>query len=589
MKGIAMNDTYHFIGIGGIGMSGLARLLLSQSIKVTGSDIAFNAVIEELIKEGATIHKGQSPENVLPHAKVVYTSDIKADNPEYQAAKEMQCALLHRADLLAELLQGYKALAIAGTHGKTTTSSLLATVLVDAGIDPSFAIGGMLPAFQSNARFGRGEYFAFEADESDRSFLKYQPFGAIVTNIDNDHLNNYNGSFDSLIEHFKLFMSQVQSSRHLFWCRDDQYLTALHFSGQSYGFHPDSDWKIISMQQDGFRMYFDLEHQKELYSKIEVALVGRHNVLNAAAAFGLARTLGVPEASIRQSFKTFKGVLRRCENKGSCHGVHFLDDYAHHPTEIQTTLQGLRQAVGPKRLIAVFQAHRYTRTQDCLGAYGTIFDAADELIITDIYAAGENPIPNLSHACIQQEVEQNSTIPCQYISRPALSHFLSQFVQPFDVVVTLGAGDITKLSSETLGLLEKMPQRLIKVGVIWDDETFAECKQAWQTKSFPYLDFCELVLTKNFKWLSQDQIRQEISLNQSKEHNIVLPSIKQLLECDVCLSLLSSQKESSIQGFLDILGKPYVKEARTKWMIEKQNLEHLILIALQEKRSKDRS
>ena len=216
-----MNDTYHFIGIGGIGMSGLARLLLSQNIKVTGSDIAFNAVIEGLIKEGAIIHKGQSAENVPPHAKVVYTSDIKADNPEYQAAMKMQCALLHRANLLAELLKGYKALAVAGTHGKTTTSSLLATVLVDAGIDPSFAIGGMLPAFQSNARFGRGEYFAFEADESDRSFLKYQSFGAIVTNIDNDHLNNYNGSFDSLIEHFKLFMSNVQSPRHLFWCREN--------------------------------------------------------------------------------------------------------------------------------------------------------------------------------------------------------------------------------------------------------------------------------------------------------------------------------------------------------------------------------
>lgn len=457
-----MKDTYHFIGIGGIGMSGLARLLLSQNINVTGSDIAFNAVIEGLIKEGAVIHKGQSAENISPHAKVVYTSDIKADNPEYQAAIKMQCALLHRADLLAELLKGQKALAVAGTHGKTTTSSLLATVLVDAGIDPSFAIGGILPAFQSNARFGRGEYFAFEADESDRSFLKYHPFGAIVTNINNDHLNNYNGNFNLLIEHFKLFMSQVQSPRHLFWCRDDQHLTQLHMSGQSYGFHASSDWKIISMQQEGFRVYFDLEHQKHLYSKIELALVGRHNVLNAAAVFGLARTLGIPEASIRQSFKTFKGVLRRCENKGSCHNVQFLDDYAHHPTEIQTTLQGIRQAIGSKRLIAVFQAHRYTRTQDCLGSYGTIFDAADELIITDIYGAGETPIPNLTHALIQQEVEQSSTVPCQYVSRPALSHFLSQFVQPFDVIITLGAGDITKLSNETLLLLEKMPQHFIK-------------------------------------------------------------------------------------------------------------------------------
>ena len=173
----------------------------------------------------------------------------------------------------------------------------------------------------------------------------------------------------------------------------EPYLTALHLPGHSYGFHADSDWKIASIQQDGFRMYFDLEHQKHLYSKIELALVGRHNVLNAAAVFGLARTLGVPEASIRQSFKTFKGVLRRCENKGSCHGVHFLDDYAHHPTEIQTTLQGIRQAIGPKRLIAVFQAHRYTRTQDCLGSYGTIFDAVMNSLSQIFMEQGKPPFP----------------------------------------------------------------------------------------------------------------------------------------------------------------------------------------------------
>lgn len=449
-----MKESYHFIGIGGIGMSGLARLLLSRNIKVTGSDIAFNPVIEGLIKEGAVIHRGQAAENVSPQTTIVFSSDIKADNPEYQAAQKMQCSLLHRADLLAHLLEGYKSLAVAGTHGKTTTSSLLATVLVDAGVDPSFAIGGMLPAFQSNARFGRGEFFAFEADESDRSFLKYHPFGAIVTNIDNDHLVNYEGSFDLLIENFKLFMQQVQSSRHLFWCKDDRHLEQLAFPGQTYGFHPDSDWRIVSVKQDGFRMYVDLEHQEQSYSNIELALVGHHNVLNAAAVFGLSIMLGIPEASIRQSFKSFQGVLRRCENKGSYGDIQFLDDYAHHPTELQTTLQGIRQAIGQRRLIAVFQPHRYSRTQDCLGSFGTIFDAADEFIITDIFGAGEIPIPNLSHETIKKEIEQHSTVSCHYVPRPALSHFLSQFVQPYDVVVTLGAGDVTKLSNETLVLLE---------------------------------------------------------------------------------------------------------------------------------------
>lgn len=450
-----MKESYHFIGIGGIGMSGLARLLLSQNIKVTGSDIAYNAVIEGLMKEGAVIYRGQAAENISAQTTVVFSSDIKPDNPEFQAAKKMQCALLHRADLLAHLLEGYKSLAVAGTHGKTTTSSLLATVLVDAGVDPSFAIGGMLPAFQSNARFGRGEYFAFEADESDRSFLKYHPFGAIVTNIDNDHLINYEGNFDLLIDNFKLFMQQVQSSRHLFWCKDDRFLNQLAFAGQTYGFHSESDWKIVSVKQDGFHMSIDIEHRKHHYCGIELALVGRHNALNAAAVFGLAIELGISEESIRTSFKTFKGVLRRCEHKGAFNGIEFLDDYAHHPTEIQTTLQGIRQAIGKKRLIAVFQPHRYSRTQDCLGAYGTIFDAADELIITDIFAAGETPIAHVSHENIRQEVMLNSPISCHYVPRSALGHFLSESLHPGDVVVTLGAGDVTKLSGETLVLLEK--------------------------------------------------------------------------------------------------------------------------------------
>jgi UDP-N-acetylmuramate--alanine ligase len=476
-----MSDNYHFIGIGGIGMSGLARLLLSQQVTVTGSDLAFNAVIEGLIREGAVIHKGHAAEHITPDAKVVYTSDIKADNPEYQAAIKRQCSLLHRSDLLAKLLEGQKSLAVAGTHGKTTTASLLTTVLINAYLDPSFAIGGMLLAFQTNARLGKGDYFAFEADESDRSFLKYHPFGAIITNIDNDHLNNFEGSLTVLVESFKQFMAQVGSSQHLFWCQDDVYLTQLNVPGQRYGFHPASDWKIVSVRQEGFQMFFDLEHQGHLYEQIELALIGRHNVLNAAAVFGLSLILGVPEASVRQTFKTFKGISRRCENKGTFHDVLFLDDYAHHPTEIQTTLEGIQQAIGSKRLIAVFQPHRYSRTQDCLGQYGAIFDSADELLITDIYGAGETPIAHLSHALILKEIQQNSTISCRYIPRSALSHYLSQFVQPNDVVVTLGAGDITKLPSETLSLLEKHPPRHLKVGWIWDSQAVDQTNENVQS------------------------------------------------------------------------------------------------------------
>lgn len=453
---MSAENGYHFIGIGGIGMSGLARILLSQKLSVSGSDLAINAMTESLSKQGALIYKGHSAGNIPDDAWVVYSSDIGKDNPEFCAAIEKGNRLLHRSDLLAKLLKEKKALAVAGTHGKTTTSSLLATVLMDAGFEPSFAVGGVLQAFQTNAQFGEGEYFAFEADESDGSFLKYHPFGAIVTNIGKDHLSNYEESFDLLVKSFKRFMSQVESPQHLFWCRDDERLSELDFPGQTYGFHLNSDWKVTAMYQEGFSSYFDLEHKQTLYPAIESALIGRHNVLNAAAVFGLAITLGVDEDSIRSSLKNFKGVLRRCESKGSCHGIDFFDDYAHHPTEIKTTLTAIRQAIGERRLFVVFQPHRYSRTRDCLGLYGSIFGSADQLIITDIYAAGEVPIPNITSDVVEAEIKAQSPVSCCYVPRSALSHYLSQTVQPLDVVVTLGAGDITKVSSETLVLLEPM-------------------------------------------------------------------------------------------------------------------------------------
>jgi UDP-N-acetylmuramate--alanine ligase len=300
-----ISEHYHFIGIGGIGMSGLARLLLNKNILVSGSDIAFNDTIESLMKAGATIYKGQAAENISAHMHVVYSSDIKADNPEYQEALKLQCTLLHRSDLLAHLIEQQCALAVAGTHGKTTTSALLATVLVEAGLDPSFAVGGILPEFQGNACFGKGKYFAFEADESDRTFLKYFPFGAIVTNIDNDHLNNYEGSKDILIAAFEQFMNQVTSTEHLFWCGDDLYLQHLNKPGQRYGFGADCEWIVSNVRQKGFQIIFDLKGKGNHYVDITLNLLGSHNALNASAVFALALSLGVTEESIRQTFQSF--------------------------------------------------------------------------------------------------------------------------------------------------------------------------------------------------------------------------------------------------------------------------------------------
>lgn len=576
-----MSDSYHFIGIGGIGMSGLARLLLSQKIPVTGSDIALNATIESLIKEGAVVHKGHAAENIPVQSKVVYTSDVKEDNPEYQEALKLKLPLLHRSDLLAVLLKGHKALAVAGTHGKTSTTALLATVLMEADFDPSFAVGGVLPAFHSNARFGKGELFPFEADESDRSFLKYHPYGAIVTNIDNDHLINYEGNFSLLVDSFKAFMGQVESSKHLFWCKDDINLAKLNIPGQSYGYSSSSDWKILFHRQQGFKMIFDLEHEGRLYSQIELALVGRHNVLNAAAVFGLALTLGAPEEKIRLAFKTFKGVLRRCEEKGTINGIKFLDDYAHHPSEIQTTLQGIRQAVGPSRLIAVFQPHRYSRTKDCLGQYGSIFDDADELLVTDIFGAGEAPIPHLSHALIVQEIEERSTVPCRYVPRSALSHYLSEFVQPFDVVVTLGAGDITKLGSETLSILEKKPQKLLKIGFIGESPSTEESNSRFGLISSPHMKFFHFGITRQGKWVSGKETQNLASAAlepvQEKE-NIPVSILKDLQACDVVIPMLQGQG-GNLQGLLETLGIPYVGSGpRELWLSQEVDLLRQLLV-----------
>lgn len=450
-----MNKSYHFIGIGGIGMSALARILLKRKIPVSGSDIALSYTVEGLIKEGAVIHKGHSSEVIAPGMTVVYSSDIKKDNPEYHAALNLNCTLMHRSELLAQLIQGHRSLAVAGTHGKTTTSALLATVLVEAGLDPSFAVGGILPQFHANSRFGHGDLFAFEADESDGTFLKYHPFGAIVTNIDDDHLVNFEESFDNLIEAFRTFMSQVVSPEHLFWCGDDCHLSKLNVPGKTYGFGTDCDWVVSNYRQKGFHILFDVAGGGRVYKDVELASIGQYNALNALAVFGLATALGVHENAIRAGLRSFQGVMRRCEKKGEYEGILFLDDYAHHPTEIKVTLKAIRNAIPEGRLVAVFQPHRYSRTRDCLGSYGTIFEEVDELIITDIFAAGETPITGLTHQNIIDEVQEASSVTVRYLPRSALSHMLTKFLRSGDVVVTLGAGDVTKVASETLSALDR--------------------------------------------------------------------------------------------------------------------------------------
>lgn len=446
-----MKNTCHFIGIGGIGMSGLARILLSKKMSVTGSDIATSYVTEGLIEAGAEVFIGHSAKYVTPNTTVIYSTDIKKDNPEYQAALEMKCPMLHRSDLLQQLMSGYKTLAVAGTHGKTSTTALLTTALASAGMDPSYAVGGLVKQWKSNAGHGEGEYFVAEADESDGTFLKYKPYGAIITNIDLDHMNHF-GTEAVLIDAFNQFSKLVTSPEHLFWCGDDKRLQYLKLPGVSYGFGPRCELRAVNIVQKGWETIFDIEYKGKKHLQVKSALIGLHNVLNALAVFGLATAVGASEDAIRKAFLSFEGVARRTDKKGEVQNVLFIDDYAHHPTEIVTTVAGIREAVNKRRLVAVFQPHRYSRTKDCLGTYSGLFEKADEVIITDIFSAGEAPIPGVTHNEVKAEIQKDSVIPCRYVPRKELPRMLEEYLKPNDVVVTLGAGDITKLSGEVMAL-----------------------------------------------------------------------------------------------------------------------------------------
>lgn len=567
-----MSDRYHFIGIGGIGMSSLARILLGRKAKVSGSDIASNYVTGSLTKAGAVVYKGQSSDHIQQGTTIVYSTDIKPDNPEYAAAVEKKCLLLHRSELLARLIENKQSLAVAGTHGKTTTSALLAAVLVEANWDPSFAIGGMLPQFQTNGQAGQGEWFAFEADESDGTFLKYHPTGAIVTNIDDDHLNAYDGKMENLIQAFKQFMGQVSQPNLLFWCGDDSLLTELNVPGQRYGFSASCQWRALRFRQKGFKITFDIQAGGHHYPNVEVNLTGQHNALNALAVFGLAITLGIKEEAIRQAFKNFKGVLRRCEKKGESHDVLFLDDYAHHPSEIAATLKAVRQAVQERRLIVVFQAHRYSRTKDCLGSYGSIFDFADDVVITEIYAAGEAPIPGLSHQQLIDEIKQQSLVRIHAVERAQVPHWLAAYVQPHDVVITLGAGDVTKVGPEVLERLKPHPAKKLKLGLIFGG-SFAEHEVS--IKSAKHFEECLqqdcydvrlFGITKSGHWITGPETRKTLEniLRQEQAEPAGMPISSSvmgaLMDCDVLIPVLHGPfgEDGMIQGLFEVLKKPYV-------------------------------
>lgn len=562
-------EKFHFIGIGGIGMSGLARILLKKNMVVSGSDIASSYITEGLEKAGAKVTLGQTSHNIPENATVVFSTDIKVDNPEYQAAINQKIPMMHRSDLLLHLMKGYKTLSIAGTHGKTTTSALLSWVLSQAGKDPAFAVGGMIPQFQSNAGYGKGEYFIAEADESDGTFLKYDTFGAIVTNIDSDHINHY-GSMAKLIDSFKVFLEGVKSSNLLFWCGDDPHLSRISPKGISYGYSSQCLLRVFNFRQKNWSIFFDIDFEGRCYKEIELSLLGRHNSLNGAAIFGMALKLGIPEDEIRKAFRSFAGVMRRCEKKGEIQNILLLDDYAHHPTEIKTTLHGIRQALNGRRLIAVFQPHRYSRTRDCLGEYKGIFADADEIFITEIFSAGEVPIPDVTHESVIHELESDEITKCHYVPRKEMAAALANFARTHDVIVTLGAGDITKLSYELLNLFKQNLPKKLKLGIAFGGRSteheisFLSAENFCASAREEYYDIQHFGITKKGSWISGLDSLEILKQNFKKDH-LIDPLMKsevlnELMACDVIVPVFHGPygEDGTIQGFLEILNKAYV-------------------------------
>lgn len=438
---------YHFIGIGGIGMSGLAKMLLQQKQAVSGSDISQSFATDSLSQAGAKVFLGHCKEHVSAKATIVYSTDIAEDNPELIEARMLGCPIWHRSDLLATLMKSHETLLVAGTHGKTTTTALLSHVFRSAGKDPSFAVGGIMHGLQCNASFGSGPHFIAEADESDGTFLKYPYTAAIVTNIDTDHLAHY-GNWEALVEAFKSFIKKAPNPELLLYCSDDPVLLGLNLNATSYGFNDGAVFQGKNFRQEGFVITYDIYYKDKVFSNVHVNLSGWHNARNALAVFALSILMGLDEEEIRNALATFSGVKRRLEKKGEIAGVEVYDDYAHHPTEIKATVKAVRLAVGKRRIIAIFQPHRYSRMRFLLKNFAETFDDADIILITDLYTAKETPVPEVTSEAIFQEVKRYYPANTYFIPRDLLTEGVAEMLREGDVVLTMGAGDITKVGAE---------------------------------------------------------------------------------------------------------------------------------------------
>ncbi|MDI7258696.1 MAG: UDP-N-acetylmuramate--L-alanine ligase [Thermodesulfobacteriota bacterium] len=441
----------HFVGIGGIGMSGIAEVLLNLGYRISGSDVKETEVTRRLQSLGCEIHYGHQKENVKEADVVVVSSAIRAGNPEIEVAEERLIPIIPRAEMLAELMRMKVGIAIAGTHGKTTTTSLIATVLGAGGLDPTVVIGGRLNSIGSNAKLGQGEFLVTEADESDGSFLKLMPTIAVVTNIDPEHLDYYRG-IEEIKEAFLDFMHKIPFFGLAVLCLDHPNIQSLipklkkRFT--TYGLTTQADFQAKEIEFDGLSTTFDVFHQRKEIGRLRIRMPGLHNVYNALATVATAFELDIPFQVIQETLRDFSGIQRRFQIKGEKKEILIVDDYGHHPVEIMATLKAARTG-WKRRVVAVFQPHRYTRTQALFHDFLTAFYDADVLVLTDIYAAGEDPIEGVGSKALSEGIREYSHKDVTYIpdKKEVVNHLLRVIV-PGDMVITLGAGDIWQVAEE---------------------------------------------------------------------------------------------------------------------------------------------
>ncbi|GAB3025844.1 MULTISPECIES: UDP-N-acetylmuramate--L-alanine ligase [Oleiagrimonas] len=443
----------HFIGIGGVGMSGIAEVLQNLGYTVSGSDRARTPVTERLQKLGVTVREGHAAEHVTDVDVVVTSSAIKEDNVELMAARERRIPVVPRAEMLGELMRFRRGIAIAGTHGKTTTTSLTASVLAEAGYDPTFVIGGQLNSAGANARLGTGEYLVAEADESDGSFLMLSPILAVITNIDADHLENYGGDFANVRQAFADFLHRLPFYGLAVLCVDDPEVEKLsHEIARgvvTYGIdNADADVRALNLRQRGFEMHFDLQLPgRKTPLPVALNLPGRHNVLNALAAVAVGWQLGVDETALVGALASFQGVGRRFHRRGELAldqgSVMLIDDYGHHPSEIAAVFDAVRSGWPDKRLVVAFQPHRYSRTRDHMDDFARVLCEADVLVLTEVYPAGEKPIPGADGRALARAVRARGKVAPVLVEHPReFAEALPALLRDGDLLLLLGAGDI---------------------------------------------------------------------------------------------------------------------------------------------------